>query len=110
MTKRGWSVAMALAATLFAGMAWAAGGTVSGTVTDPAGAAVSGCEVRIDGNAIHGQTNDAGHYELAGVSAGPHVVRALMLGFKPATHGVTVTDGGASTVDLSLERNVLPIT
>jgi iron complex outermembrane receptor protein len=104
----GW--ALLLTSSLLGSIAWAAGGSISGTVTDPSGAPISGCEVRVDGTTIHAVTDDAGHYELAGVPAGAHVVRALMLGFKPSTRNVNVPEGGALTESLQLERNVLPIT
>src|SRR5258706_13640728 len=113
--RRTW-VAAALATLLAMGTASAqtdaksgAGtGTVTGTVSDDAGAALSGAEVRVEGTTLHTSTDDKGHFEIAGVPAGPHSVRALMLGFKSALRQVTVEAGGSGADEVRAEKNGIP--
>src|SRR5262245_21061012 len=102
-------VSAVLAAVLSSGIAWAQNGTVSGTVTDSTGAGVSGAEVRVDGTTIHTQTDAQGRYELTNVPPGPHTIRALQLGYRAATRPVTLDAGATLTVDLHLERTVIPV-
>ena len=110
--RRTW-VAVALAMLLVTATAWAQTGantgTVTGTVSDDAGTALSGAEVRVEGTTLHTSTDDKGHFEIASVPAGPHSVRALMLGFKSALRSVTVAAGGSVTVEFRLEKNVIPV-
>ncbi len=102
-------IAMTLGMLFVAGTAWAQTGTVSGTVTDSLGAAVSGAEVRVDGTRIHALTDVNGHFELLNVPAGAHTVRVLLLGYKPTTRAVTVEAGGTLSLDIQLERAVIPM-
>ena len=103
----GWVIALAI--SLSWSSAWAQTGTVSGAVTDEAGAAVSGAEVRVEGTKLHTSSDERGHYELRDVPAGTHSVRALMLGFKSALRSVTVEVGGTATLDFQLEKSVIPV-
>ena len=106
---RVWSIAASLIFTLIAGAALAQTGIVSGTVTDSTGAPVSGAEVRINGTPLHVMSDDLGRYELRGVPAGTHTIRFLMLGFKATTRTVTLDAGGTATVNVELERTLIPI-
>src|ERR1043166_6372986 len=109
--RRTW-VAVALAMLLGTGTAWAQTGadtgTVTGTVSDDSGTGLSGAEVRVEGTTLHTSTDDKGHFEIAGVPAGPHSVRALMLGFKSALRSVTVAAGGSVAIEFRLEKSVSP--
>jgi iron complex outermembrane receptor protein len=106
---RAWCMGGVLTAALWAGAAWAQSGTVSGTVTDSTGAPVSGAEVRVDGTMIHGLTDAEGRFTLSGVPAGSQTIRALLLGYKSARRSVTVEAGATVTVDIQLERSVIPV-
>ena len=101
--------AMALSALLGAGTAQAQTGSVSGTVTDESGAAVPGAEVRVDGTRIHTSADERGHFELRDVPLGPQTLRVLMLGFKPLVRQVTVGAGPAASLELRLEKSVIPV-
>ncbi len=103
----GW--ALALMMTLGAGAAWAQTGTVSGRVTDEAGAGVSGAEVRVEGTTIRATTDDQGRYELRDVPAGERSLRVLILGFKSQVRPVSVAAGAAATLDFQLEKSVIPL-
>ncbi len=101
--------AAAVLTVLLVTSAHAQTGTVSGSVVDSAGVAVSGADVRIDGTTIHVLTNDAGQYTLPSVPAGARTVRVLQLGFKAASRAVTLAEGGTETVDFHLERRIIEI-
>src|SRR5205085_7403606 len=89
----------ALVVLLFAApAARAQTGSISGTVTDSSGAAVSGAEVRIDGTSIHGLTDDTGRYQLKDIPPGAHTIRVLQLGYHTTTRAITLEAGGAQTV------------
>jgi len=94
---------------LGAAAAFAQTGSVKGKVTDDAGAALSGAEVRIEGTMLHTSTDDAGRYELGNVPVGTLTVKSLMLGFKPAVRTVTVAAGAVVTADLRMEKSVIPV-
>ena len=102
-------VGAVLALVLLSGAAWAQSGTVSGTVTDSTGAGVSAAEVRVDGTTIHTLTDNNGRYQLTNVPPGARTIRALLLGYKATTRAITLEAGGTATVDLQLERNVIPV-
>ena len=106
---RVWVMTVVVVSTVCAGAARAQNGTVSGSVTDSAGAAISGAEVRVDGTPIHTFTDDSGHFLLTNVPVGAHTVRALLLGFKPATRPITVEAGSTLSLDIQLERAVIPV-
>ena len=105
--RRSW-LSWTLVMILGAGSAHAQTGTVTGRVAEKGGAPIPGAEVRVDSTTIHGSTDGDGHYKLADVPVGKHVVRALMLGYKPFTQVVTVEAGATVTVNLTLEETVLP--
>ena len=106
-TSSNWWIAITLGMLFVSGNAWAQNGRVAGTVTDSTGAAVSGAEVRVEGTAVHTLTDDRGRYQLLNVPPGVRTVRALRLGFRPATRTVTVEAGGELSLDFQLERHVL---
>jgi iron complex outermembrane receptor protein len=103
----GW--ALALVTTLGASTAWAQTGTVSGRVTDDAGAGVANAEVRVEGTTIRTTTDEQGRYELRDVPAGERTLRVLILGFKSQVRPVTVTAGATATLDFQLEKSVIPL-
>jgi hypothetical protein len=82
-------------------------GAVTGTVTDPSGAAVQGANVTLKNNAT-GVTstvtsNGTGAYRFSFLNPGNYTVTVNMQGFAPsAEHAATVAVGGASTVNVQL--------
>ncbi len=75
-------------------------GSISGTVTDPSGAALSGASVSTGVVAATSQAN--GGYTLANVNAGAATVTASLAGYQTATQTVTVTAGATTTANFSL--------
>ncbi|MEW6209497.1 MAG: carboxypeptidase regulatory-like domain-containing protein [Acidobacteriota bacterium] len=95
------SVAMALAQT-------AATATISGTVTDSSGAAISGATVELADIATNQvrklATNDSGYYLFPSVTPGNYKITVTMQGFRQTEiPSVKVDVSKAYTVNLSLE-------
>lgn len=87
-------------------------GTISGTVTDPAGALVAGVEIEIRNagtNAVFRTSSNAqGFYTAPGLPVGDYVVSAGMQGFKRAVRsGITLQVDQKAAVNFVLELGAL---
>src|SRR5881628_2733130 len=80
----------------------AQGGTVRGRVTDSTGAPLARVGVSIEAIGAHATSDEQGSYEIRGVPAGPHSVRARLLGYVPQVARVTVSEGEPTRLDLVL--------
>jgi hypothetical protein len=95
--------------TLFAAsVAFAAGGGISGTVTDPRGAVISGAEVTVvsaSGAPVQTVTTGRdGSYKFEGLSAGLYKLRVAARGFTNASlEQIKVIDGSVATANFKLE-------
>ena len=83
-------------------------GTVSGTVTDPSGAAVPGARLTLTDVATNAslttETNGEGHYSIPYIPPGRHKLQVEAAGFQPVVHeNVEVRVGDKLTLDLKLE-------
>ena len=75
-------------------------GTISGKVTDEAGGApLEAARIVLTGTTRIETTNREGIYTFRAVAPGSYQVRALRVGYRPATDSVTVADGGHATAD-----------
>jgi len=86
-TVRSLALVLGLAA---ASRVMAQGGTVEGRITDSAGTALSGVTITVDQSPIHATSSAAGKYQLAGLPAGTHTIRARVIRFVPASASVVV--------------------
>ena len=82
-------------------------GSVSGTVTDPTGAVVTGAKVTITNTAMGTQsstvTSGTGNYTIPQVFAGDYSVTVVATGFTTLVRsGITVYVGQTATIDLKL--------
>jgi hypothetical protein len=78
-------------------------GSIAGTVTAQGGGAISGATVTVDGTSHSATTNASGAYTISDVPEGTYSVTASASGYTDQTKtGVTVTDGGTTTVDFQL--------
>ncbi len=82
-------------------------GTVSGTVTDPSGAALPGANVVVSGTMLGSSTDIDGNYSIGSVAAGSHTIEARFLGFSTQTKAVTVVAGQTVTVDFNMSTDEL---
>jgi TonB-dependent starch-binding outer membrane protein SusC len=116
------SLALLLAATLLAsGAAPLAAGApalrrqqpearVIGRVVDErTSAPLSSVRVSVVGTEIGALTNADGRYELVGVAAGTHDLRAQRIGYRSSTETVDVPPSGAATVNFALGEEALPL-
>jgi hypothetical protein len=96
-----------ISAVLCFGQAAALNGQIEGTVTDPAGAAIPGAEVKITntgtGLTRTVQTNDSGFYRFAVLPLGTYEVAVSAKGFATETRaGIGLSAGATATVNVGL--------
>src|SRR5438477_912663 len=72
-------------------------------------APLSSVRVSVVGTEIGVLTNADGRYELPGVAAGTHDVRAQRIGYRSSTESVDVPSSGAATVDFGLGEEALAL-
>jgi len=76
-------------------------GTITGTVTDPAGAVIAGAAVQVKnadtGVVYSGATTSAGNYTITDLPVGTYVVTVTVTGFKTYTHS-NLALGAATTL------------
>lgn len=111
MFKRTFAVVLALGiygcAAISRLEAQVATATISGTVTDSSGAAISDASIQVQ-NTGTGATQSAmsdveGRYRVAELPVGNYQVQASKMGFSTTVHmGITLTVGAQSVVDFSL--------
>ena len=77
-------------------------GTINGTVSDSAGGPVSGARVSVDGTSAATGSGVTGAYSIRGISAGTHVVRVRLLGYRASEQTVTVSSGTTVTANFRL--------
>src|SRR6185437_11454470 len=97
-----------LAASMAHGQGVGASGNISGTVTDPSGAAIPRVAItalETDRGIRYASTSDdAGRYQFAGLPPATYDVTAQVSGFQSVVQkGVAVTVGGTATVDFQLK-------
>src|SRR5579871_1428062 len=83
-------------------------GTITGTVTDPAGAVVSNAAVQArntsTGAIYQGASTDTGNYTLAQLPVGPYELTVTAPGFKVyARNGLTVENAQTQRIEVSLQ-------
>src|SRR5881275_3248458 len=87
-------------------------GNISGTVTGPRGASVSGAEVtitnKLTGQATHTTTSPAGTYAVRDLAPGDYVIHVQAKGFQPAELLVRIQSGASVTGDVRLQRLAAP--
>src|ERR1043165_3900221 len=84
-------------------------GTVVGTVTSAQGAPLVGVQVTVAGTALGAVTHDSGQYVITRVPAGTQAIRARLIGFRPQTQTVSVTNGSRTTQNFSMVEDPLSL-
>lgn len=107
------ALALALAAPAvmpIAADAQAAGnGSVAGTVVDDHGAPISSAQIFIDRTTIGTLSRSDGTYLLGSVPSGAHVVRIRLIGYRPDSASITVTDGQRTQQNFTLRQDPLQL-
>src|SRR5205809_551135 len=87
-------------------------GNISGTVTGPRGASVSGADVtitnKLTGQSTHTTTSPAGTYAVRDLAPGDYVIHVQAKGFQPAELLVRIQSGASVTGDVRLQRLAAP--
>lgn len=81
--------------------------SLAGTVTDRAGVPVVGAKVEAGGVAVFSDAQ--GHYALAGLTPGAVTVDVTQVWFKPLEQSVTLTGGGPTPWDVTLDEMPLRV-
>jgi len=112
-----WSLSIAfclcLAAASVFGQDVQTKGTIGGTVTDQAGAAIPGAKVTVTGQQVErsGTANENGIFRIENLDPGTYTVRVGQTGFKAAVaNNITVYVGRESTLNLKLEPGEITAT
>ena len=104
---------MTVAAIVFAASPAAAvaqQGSITGRVTDAdMGQPLETAQVFIQGTNIGGLTNQDGRYLILNVPLGTREVSAVLVGYGPVTHTVTVTEGAAAQQDFVLSASAIAL-
>jgi iron complex outermembrane recepter protein len=84
-------------------------GTIRGTVSDSAGAGLANAAVTVDGTTLRTVSGSGGTYEIRGVPAGTHTVRARLIGYRSGTTEVIVGGAEVVTQDFTLLRSAVQL-
>jgi TonB-dependent starch-binding outer membrane protein SusC len=86
-------------------------GRITGVVTSSEnGQALAGVSVQVVGTQLGAVTESGGRYTIAGVPAGRHSVRAVLLGYgDEVVADVSVTAGAEARADFSLRREAIQL-
>src|SRR5579871_2056253 len=83
-----------------------AGGSLSGTISDPQGAAIPGAKITMTnpatGVVTETTTNAAGAYNLVNILPANYKVAISAQGFRTATSNITITVGSQQTLNLAM--------
>ena len=103
--------AVALGVALsFSSLAAQGNGTVTGQVLNAeTGQPLSEAQMVVVGTNIGVLTNESGRYLITRVPEGTQEIRVVLLGFAQQTQTVTVTAGGSSVLDFSLNPTAIAL-
>ena len=85
-------------------------GTIAGTVREAgSGRPVAAVQVFIPETSFGAVTSETGEFRILDVPAGPHTLRARMIGFAQIERRVTVSGGQTTTIDFALDRSAITL-
>ena len=84
-------------------------GSVRGLVRERGGAGLADALLTVAGTTLGGRSGPDGRFEIRGVPAGTHVVRAERVGYGVGTVSVVVPAGGSAAVELALETEAVEV-
>lgn len=87
---------------------FAQGGEIKGMVSDQLSkTGLSGVTVSVQGSKFGATTSPKGQYSIKGVPAGAYTVQASYIGYNRFTAQVTVRDGEAATLDITMSAGAV---
>ena len=78
-------------------------GSISGTLTDPAGAVLRGAQVSIPAKGIIVSTDEQGRFFFSGLQPGDYTISVSYIGFQKLTKTITVSPGKSTAESLQLQ-------
>jgi TonB-dependent receptor len=78
-------------------------GSISGTLTDPAGSVLRGAQVSIPDKGAIVSTDEQGRFFFSGLQPGNYTISVSYIGFANLTKNVTVNPGESAAVSLQLQ-------
>ena len=109
MTALAFALAVPAVIPIAADAQAAGNGTVAGKVVDDRGTPISSAQVFVDRTTIGALTGGDGTYILRNVPAGSHVVRIRLIGYRPDSATVSVTDGQRTEQNFTLRADPLQL-
>lgn len=85
-------------------------GSVAGRVTDKVSSQpIQGAQVILSGTNLQAITNNEGHYRIDHVPPGQYQAQVRLIGYAMGQQPVTVTAGGAATLDIAMSASAIPL-
>ena len=84
-------------------------GSLQGTVSDSSGAPLANASVIVEGTGLRAVAGNNGNYEVRGVPAGTHTVRARLIGYGSSSTSVTVPAGDVAHHDFTLGKSTVQL-
>ncbi|HXJ32079.1 MAG TPA: carboxypeptidase-like regulatory domain-containing protein, partial [Gemmatimonadales bacterium] len=85
-------------------------GSVAGRVTDKVSSQpIQGVQVLLSGTNLQAVTNNEGRYHIDRVPPGQYQVQVRLIGYAMGQQPVTVSAGGAATLDIVLSAAAIPL-
>lgn len=84
-------------------------GRIAGQVLNEAGEPLVGAQIVVSGTNVGGLSNDEGRFLILRVPTGAQQIRAVLIGYGQATQAVTVTAGGTTTVNFTLNTSAVAL-
>ncbi|MEK9500019.1 SusC/RagA family TonB-linked outer membrane protein [Gemmatimonadota bacterium DH-20] len=107
---RAWVLGLAFAVIAAPSLTAQETGQVTGQVTAAATMQpLTGAQVFVSGLRLGALTNEQGRYVILNVPAGTHTVRVDIIGYTSLEETVTVTAGGTTTTNFSLEQTAVAL-
>ena len=85
-------------------------GSVAGRVTDKVSSQpIQGAQVILSGTNLQAITNNEGSYRIDHVPPGQYQAQVRLIGYAMGQQPVTVTAGGAATLDIAMSASAIPL-
>jgi TonB-dependent starch-binding outer membrane protein SusC len=102
--------ALVAAYAIFAAPLAAQQGSVAGRVTDKVSSQpIPGAQVLLSGTNLQAITNNEGRYRIDRVPPGQYQAQVRLIGYAMGQQPVTVTAGGAATLDIAMTAAAIPL-